>query len=89
MCFTNNISVRIITAYQIMCRFTVTIVLHCTKQSLRLEVSHKQKLYTGTGCKYILYFLYKNYIGYLDYGFIATSDPQKNVIDKNIGIMIF
>ena len=42
-----NISVSVyqnITEYKILCRCTVTTALHCIKQSLRLEVSHKQKL---------------------------------------------
>ena len=57
-----NISVSVyqnITEYKILCRCTVTTALHCIKQSLRLEVSHKQKLWKVTGYKYILHFLYK------------------------------
>ena len=55
----NNISVSVylnVTEY-----FDLKLLLNSTVSNchIRLEVSHKQKLYKVTGYKYILHFLYK------------------------------
>ena len=60
--------------------------------NIRLEVSHKQKLnkvtgytyYTSCTSKMVLHLRCSsvNHNVYLDYGFMATSEPQKYVINK-------
>ena len=59
----NNINVSVclnITEYKTLC-VDFKLLLHSTVSNchIRLEVSHKQKLYKVTGYKCILHFLYK------------------------------
>ena len=75
-------SVYLYTEYKILCRFTVTTALHYNI-NVRLEVSHKQKLYkvivintyyTFCTSRLVLHLrsLDVNHAVYLDYGFMAS-----------------
>ena len=73
-------------------------MLYTMKHLHYKSIPQVKNLHEVTGYKYMMCFLYKlvldhdssgvNHIVYLQYGFMATSEPQKNLINKRPGLVV-